>query len=218
MHHFNGCITCLFGGFDLLSVFVTVTNLKRKCIVCNVAFNMDAKVNLDTIAFLQNHLSVPTLYLIDSMVSCEMSSKVIDSNCTRERRLSTVPMDVTLSRFNDFVEGLSWRQFKASLLRVYGERRAQHPSNISVSILPPSDHVTRRYNAFSDNSYQWLIGFKLDFDERASRACFTISCNHSYIRKAQFRRSFSHCVRWFITCFIRTRCSNRPSSQSQSTS
>ena len=66
-------------------------------------------VNLDTIALLQNHLSIPALDLIDSMVGCEMSSKVVNSNCTWERWLSTVSMDVALSRFNDFMEGLSRR-------------------------------------------------------------------------------------------------------------
>ena len=45
----------------------------------------------------------------------------------------------------------------------------------------------RRYNAFSDNSYQWVIVDKIDFDEGTPWTCSTISMNDGDFWQAKFR-------------------------------
>ena len=107
VQHFDRGVACFFGGFDLLGVLVTVTDFQRQGVIPDVAFDVDAEIDLHTIALLEHHVAVPALNAFDLVVGGEMSRKVVHGDGPGESRLSTVSMNEALSGFDDFVKGLA---------------------------------------------------------------------------------------------------------------
>ena len=145
-------------------MFVAVADFNREGVVADVAFDVHAKVNLDQITFLQDHVALPSFNTLNHMIGGKMSRQVVYGNRSWEGRFTSVAMNEALGGLNDFMEGLTGLKFKFHRLK----RTARHvtcvapilqlrffhhsttlcegtmPSLITVTSTPPSDSVTLR--------------------------------------------------------------------------
>ena len=112
MEHLYGRIASFFRRLDLLGVLVSVADFNGQRIVANVALDVDTEINFHQIPFLQDHFTVPAFNRFNHVVGGEVGGEIVDGDRTGERWLSTVPMDETFGRFDDFVKGLARLQFE----------------------------------------------------------------------------------------------------------